>query len=325
VIAEGIENTEQLNLIRSLNCEYGQGFLFSKPVDSEKAEELLKVDLFQRQGRVLETGNGEHIIDVDQSSQESSTLTAAGLAPEGLPAEQNERIFPGATRSLFIILAALILLLAGGYAIKLKQKPSSPLGQASQPSVQSTVQMSRDVGATQQNVEIPANLENNKPILQDANLVSKPTMSNPLIVGRRREIPPGSKATVPLKAAPATTVITESAQPLSLVEGLTPPAKEALPDIYPVVHRHVLGSCKGNLLISRDTISFIPEKEKDGFTYKYDQVSYAVANDLLAITSGSKTHRFKSATAGSKEDNRSQLLNIVQSISRMHPDIKSTK
>ena len=44
VVAEGVETREQLELLRSLKCEYGQGYLFSKPVDSEKATELVLVD-----------------------------------------------------------------------------------------------------------------------------------------------------------------------------------------------------------------------------------------------------------------------------------------
>ena len=40
VIAEGIETIEQLNLLRALQCEYGQGYFFSKPVDSKTATML---------------------------------------------------------------------------------------------------------------------------------------------------------------------------------------------------------------------------------------------------------------------------------------------
>lgn len=41
VIAEGIETIEQLNLLRSLQCEYGQGYFFSKPIDSLSATMLV--------------------------------------------------------------------------------------------------------------------------------------------------------------------------------------------------------------------------------------------------------------------------------------------
>jgi diguanylate cyclase (GGDEF)-like protein/PAS domain S-box-containing protein len=41
VIAEGIETLDQLEEIRRLGCEYGQGYLFSRPVTPEAAEALL--------------------------------------------------------------------------------------------------------------------------------------------------------------------------------------------------------------------------------------------------------------------------------------------
>ncbi|MCI0561144.1 MAG: EAL domain-containing protein, partial [Nitrososphaera sp.] len=41
VVAEGVETAEQLAVLRSLKCEEGQGYLFSKPLDSKAAEKLL--------------------------------------------------------------------------------------------------------------------------------------------------------------------------------------------------------------------------------------------------------------------------------------------
>jgi PAS domain S-box-containing protein/diguanylate cyclase (GGDEF)-like protein len=45
VIAEGVETAEQLTQLRTLQCEYGQGYLFSKPVDSNTAEKFLSAQL----------------------------------------------------------------------------------------------------------------------------------------------------------------------------------------------------------------------------------------------------------------------------------------
>ncbi len=42
VVAEGIEMLEQVNPLIELRCEYGQGYLFSKPLDSEATEALLR-------------------------------------------------------------------------------------------------------------------------------------------------------------------------------------------------------------------------------------------------------------------------------------------
>ncbi len=41
VIAEGIETVEQLTLLRSLGCNYGQGYLFARPLNLEAAEKAL--------------------------------------------------------------------------------------------------------------------------------------------------------------------------------------------------------------------------------------------------------------------------------------------
>jgi diguanylate cyclase (GGDEF)-like protein len=53
VIAEGVETEEQLEQLRSLKCQYGQGFLFSKPLDVTDA------DLF-----VLNSARTESLVDL---------------------------------------------------------------------------------------------------------------------------------------------------------------------------------------------------------------------------------------------------------------------
>jgi EAL domain-containing protein (putative c-di-GMP-specific phosphodiesterase class I) len=42
VVAEGIETAEQWDKLKSLQCQYGQGYLFSKPVPAAHAEALVK-------------------------------------------------------------------------------------------------------------------------------------------------------------------------------------------------------------------------------------------------------------------------------------------
>ncbi|HEX8284944.1 MAG TPA: EAL domain-containing protein [Pyrinomonadaceae bacterium] len=46
VIAEGVETKEQLRRLGSLGCDYGQGYLFSRPVGAGQAVELLAGDEF---------------------------------------------------------------------------------------------------------------------------------------------------------------------------------------------------------------------------------------------------------------------------------------
>jgi EAL domain-containing protein (putative c-di-GMP-specific phosphodiesterase class I) len=42
VIAEGVESIQQLEQLRGLGCEFGQGFLFSKPVEGVEVDALLQ-------------------------------------------------------------------------------------------------------------------------------------------------------------------------------------------------------------------------------------------------------------------------------------------
>jgi EAL domain-containing protein (putative c-di-GMP-specific phosphodiesterase class I) len=48
VVAEGIEVSEQVSPLIALQCEYGQGYFFSRPVDSEAARALLMAEWNQR-------------------------------------------------------------------------------------------------------------------------------------------------------------------------------------------------------------------------------------------------------------------------------------
>jgi EAL domain-containing protein (putative c-di-GMP-specific phosphodiesterase class I) len=41
VVAEGIENARQLELLRALGCRKGQGYYFSKPFSASEAERYL--------------------------------------------------------------------------------------------------------------------------------------------------------------------------------------------------------------------------------------------------------------------------------------------
>lgn len=41
VVAEGVETSQQLTKLQALNCEFAQGYFFSKPLDSKAAEALL--------------------------------------------------------------------------------------------------------------------------------------------------------------------------------------------------------------------------------------------------------------------------------------------
>lgn len=42
-MAEGIESTEQLNVLRKAGCAEGQGYVFSRPLSVDEFAKILKV------------------------------------------------------------------------------------------------------------------------------------------------------------------------------------------------------------------------------------------------------------------------------------------
>jgi EAL domain-containing protein (putative c-di-GMP-specific phosphodiesterase class I) len=55
VTAEGVETKEQLSTLRQLDCNYIQGFLFSKPVDAVEAESLYRTT---RESGIISSASG---------------------------------------------------------------------------------------------------------------------------------------------------------------------------------------------------------------------------------------------------------------------------
>jgi len=56
VVAEGVENRRQAELLRELGCEYGQGFWYSRPVDLSVLRELLAGRILPRSERQTSIG-----------------------------------------------------------------------------------------------------------------------------------------------------------------------------------------------------------------------------------------------------------------------------
>jgi EAL domain-containing protein (putative c-di-GMP-specific phosphodiesterase class I) len=65
-VAEGIETEKQLELLRAHGCPFGQGFLFSKPLNAEDAERLLEEGLSLAQTSPLMFGSTGEILEVSE-------------------------------------------------------------------------------------------------------------------------------------------------------------------------------------------------------------------------------------------------------------------
>jgi hypothetical protein len=123
VVAEGVEDEDQCDHLRALNCHAGQGHLFAKPLDLEGAVEVLKTGLAPRPERRRETM----------------------AVPEGAPTVP--RLFVRGRRLVTrrvasFAAAVLILLSAGVFAVVNSGEPSSgrvtPAADLKQQSIETT-------------------------------------------------------------------------------------------------------------------------------------------------------------------------------------------
>lgn len=70
VIAEGIEKEEHMEALKAINCHYGQGYLFSKPLDSRSAEELLAGEMAREKSNVYLDGKPLSKVDLKEALYE---------------------------------------------------------------------------------------------------------------------------------------------------------------------------------------------------------------------------------------------------------------
>ena len=92
---------------------------------------------------------------------------------------------------------------------------------------------------------------------------------------------------------------------------------------FPIVHRHALGGCRGQLTVSSVGVAFVPEKEndkaKDAFFFKYGEFLSAVSGDELTVKSQARSYRFKAADAGGGDEGPASLQEIADRIARLRP------
>jgi len=263
VIAEGIEDDEQLSLLRPLGCEYGQGFLFSRPVDSEGAAALLKTGL---SGQQVHAPDGEP--------------TPACQSERPLPARPERARRPADRRNVHVAAAALAVLLCAGLVGGFGLNPLSVVRSVSPAPVQIAGPLPPQPAAEQ----------------------PPPPMAGSAAVRAETPVSPST---------PNRAQATPKPQTYSLA----------------VVHRHVVGSCRGLLVVSRRGVAFVPDGEKgkaeDAFTFKHGEFLYALSGESLTIKSHDKTYRFRASDA-TGPGSRSQLQKVVDSINRLRQAVPAT-
>jgi diguanylate cyclase (GGDEF)-like protein len=91
VVAEGIEDGRQLAHLKVLQCQYGQGYLFCKPIDSQSTESLIVTELAQNTS--FDIQDPKLLLEEKLSQENSSVLVEqltqqlAGLKQEKIDLE----------------------------------------------------------------------------------------------------------------------------------------------------------------------------------------------------------------------------------------------
>jgi diguanylate cyclase (GGDEF)-like protein/PAS domain S-box-containing protein len=79
VVAEGVETREQLEILRGLGCQFGQGYFFSKPVDSDGAETFI-CETYSPNIQLLENMTIASRALVDSKKRRASTTSSVAYA-----------------------------------------------------------------------------------------------------------------------------------------------------------------------------------------------------------------------------------------------------
>lgn len=86
-------------------------------------------------------------------------------------------------------------------------------------------------------------------------------------------------------------------------------------EVYPVVHEHRFGSCKGQLHISRRSIRYLPfEDSGDAFKYSPSDIIGIELDGKLKMRFADRTYRFTGNSSESKQANLAELNRIYRQL-----------
>jgi diguanylate cyclase (GGDEF)-like protein/PAS domain S-box-containing protein len=320
VVAEGVENEEQLSLLRALQCDSAQGYLLAKPLDVNGATEVLRNGLRPDSGadNAPATGPATRRVGI--------TEKRAWLSPRG--------------RSLALATAAALVLTTGAViawftdGLRSDDQSSSALtrqnGEQPLPATTTTASASLQ----------PATPVTPAPTVATSIQTSTTTAFTPTVPVAASQTPSSATATARTKP-PALTMpskpslqakaairepiaVTANAPAIPIIERPTasipaaPRSAAQAVTTVSVMHLHRVGSCEGNLVVSRDAIAFVPDDKanKDAFVFKFGEFLHTLSDGRLTIRSAARTYRFRVAAADGNDDGESQLRRLVENFPR---------
>ena len=262
VVAEGIENEQQLALLRSLRCHAAQGYLFAKPLDEIKATEILSTGLAPR---------------VQSAKRRTRAVT---LASVGKWRQASAGTWGWAAAAVVAVLAVASCLppaLEQTGVPELPQPPAVPSAPSS-PGI-----------APPRAGRAPARISGS---VAPPRTVSTDLPRSETSTSREPVAPPAPPATVesPSFASPTPPIALATAPPR-----IEPPFPGATSLSIHVMHYHRVGHCVGRLVATRTGVAFVPDSKtsRDAFDFKYSEFVHVAQDDTLTIKSPTRTYRFK--------------------------------
>jgi len=267
VVAEGIENEQQLTLLRSLRCHAAQGFLFARPLDEDKAMEMLRRGLAR-----------------------PTMPTAAPRRPLALLPSAT---WPWAACIAIVLLTVGFLLSPVGSVV-----PTALPAVAPPPPPQAVKTDAANTNPVPWTPVVPAQSSRGR---TGENVATNLTALATTPDGRTTSLP-SPPANVPALPKSSTSGITPAPpappEPRPVRVQNLPLATDALS--VRVTHDHRVGHCEGQLIVSRSGISYVPDDttSKDAFDFKYNDFVHLFQDDTLTIKSNMRTYRFRAEDKG---------------------------
>jgi len=278
VVAEGIENEKQLALLRSLRCHAAQGFLFAKPLDHIKATEILSIGLAPRTAR----------------TRTKPALRLASMPQWGRGSARQLGWAAAAVAGLFAVVG-----LFAGRLLSSPRAPLEPIAAADLQPPPTTIAPSpnQPPATTPAVVVVPpapvaaVNAPKPLPLIAESTTRERSRARAVADVPVQKSLDP--IALTPPRPAPASeTPVVETTRPDA---ASVPTSAVASFVSIRVMHYHRVGHCVGQLVASRDGMTFVPESKasRDGFEFKYNEFVHVLEDETLTIKSSTRTYRFK--------------------------------
>jgi len=284
-VAEGVENKEQLALLRSLQVDAVQGFLFAEPLEADAATLLITPTLTLPVGAAAQRITPRPVPRVEARPRRHEAVQLAWLAA--------------------IVLAAILLGMLASQTADSNDAPIVALTTAAPVAAAraaSTPDAPAAAGPAATNPSTASTASN-------ASVASRPTATAaPAAIVAANVAPAKPDVNVPSAPVTARTPVTAS-----------PASAPKIAAMLEVEHQHRLGNCDGRLVLTAQGLQFVPagKAEKDAFSLKPVEFLASASGDTLTIKSNDRTYRFKAASPNGKDDGGARLREFVDVLNRL--------